>query len=101
MRPSLIEAVEGLTERTVVTFMSAHDTEPDAAAEIFVLDRAVCPISRASLVAGAARARNRCRLRRGGRDRRRVLEPQQLPGVHGCSAAAHERVAGDLEHERG
>jgi len=28
MRPSLIEAVEGLTERTVVTFMSANDTEP-------------------------------------------------------------------------
>src|SRR3954452_8667124 len=41
MRPSLIDAVEGLTERTVVTFMSANDIEPDAAAEIFVLDRAV------------------------------------------------------------
>ena len=41
MRPSLVEAVEGLTERTVVTFMSANDIEPDAAAEIFVMDRAV------------------------------------------------------------
>src|SRR3954453_10966390 len=41
MRPSLVEAVEGLTERTVVTFMSPNDIEPDAAAEIFVLDRAV------------------------------------------------------------
>jgi uncharacterized protein YbcI len=41
MRPSLIDAVEDLTERTVVTFMSANDIEPDAAAEIFVLDRAV------------------------------------------------------------
>jgi uncharacterized protein YbcI len=41
MRPSLIEAVERLTERTVVSFMSANDTDPDAAAEIFVMDRAV------------------------------------------------------------
>ena len=40
MRPSLVEAVEGLTERTVVTFMSANDIDPDAAAEIFVMDRA-------------------------------------------------------------
>ena len=41
MRPSLVEAVEGLTERTVVTFMSANAIDPDAAAEIFVMDRAV------------------------------------------------------------
>ena len=41
MRPSLVEAVEGLTERNVVTFMSANDIDPDAAAEIFVMDRAV------------------------------------------------------------
>jgi uncharacterized protein YbcI len=41
MRPSLIEAVEGLTGRTVVSFMSANDVEPDAAAEIFLMDRAV------------------------------------------------------------
>ena len=41
MRPSLIEAVEGLTDRTVVSFMSANDVDPDAAAEIFVIDRAV------------------------------------------------------------
>ena len=41
MRPSLIEAVEGLTDRTVVSFMSANDVDPDAAAEIFVMDRAV------------------------------------------------------------
>ena len=41
MRPSLIEAVEGVTDRTVVSFMSANEIEPDAAAEIFVLDRAV------------------------------------------------------------
>ena len=41
MRPSLIEAVEGLTDRTVVSFMSANDIDPDAAAEIFVMDRAV------------------------------------------------------------
>src|SRR3954464_4322880 len=39
MRPSLIEAVEGLTERTVLSFMSANDVDPDAAAEIFVMDR--------------------------------------------------------------
>jgi uncharacterized protein YbcI len=41
MRPSLVEAVEGLTERTVVSFMSANDIDPDAAAEVFVMDRAV------------------------------------------------------------
>jgi uncharacterized protein YbcI len=41
MRPSLIEAVEGLTDRTVVSFMSANDIDPDAAAEIFLMDRAV------------------------------------------------------------
>ena len=41
MRPNLIEAVEQLTERTVVSFMSANDVDPDAAAEIFVMDRAV------------------------------------------------------------
>ena len=41
MRTSLVEAVEGLTERKVVTFMSANAIDPDAAAEIFVMDRAV------------------------------------------------------------
>jgi uncharacterized protein YbcI len=41
MRPSLIEAVERLTDRTVMSFMSANDVDPDAAAEIFVMDRAV------------------------------------------------------------
>jgi len=41
MRPSLIEAVEELTDRSVVAFMSANDVDPDAAAEIFVMDRAV------------------------------------------------------------
>ena len=41
MRRSLVEALEGLTERKVVTFMSANAIDPDAAAEIFVMDRAV------------------------------------------------------------
>ena len=41
MRPSLVEAVEALTDRTVVTFMSANDIDPDAAAEIFLMDRPV------------------------------------------------------------
>lgn len=41
MQPSLVSAVEGLTERTVVSFMSANAIDPDAAAEIFVMDRAV------------------------------------------------------------
>src|SRR5215210_7196519 len=41
MRSSLVDAVEALTDRTVVTFMSANDIDPDAAAEIFVLDRPV------------------------------------------------------------
>jgi uncharacterized protein YbcI len=41
MRPSLVAAVEGLTDRRVVSFMSANDIDPDAAAEIFVMDRPV------------------------------------------------------------
>jgi uncharacterized protein YbcI len=41
MRAELIEAVEGLTQRNVVSFMSANDIGPDAAAEIFVLDRSI------------------------------------------------------------
>jgi len=41
MRESLVTAVEELTDRTVVSFMSANDIDPDAAAEIFVMDRPV------------------------------------------------------------
>ena len=41
MRPGLVNAVEGLTERAVVSFMSANAIDPDAAAEIFVMDRAL------------------------------------------------------------
>jgi uncharacterized protein YbcI len=41
MRPELVEAVERLTKRNVVSFMSANDVDPDAAAEIFLLDRAI------------------------------------------------------------
>jgi uncharacterized protein YbcI len=38
MRDDLIGIVEGLTQRTVHAFMSANHNEPDAAAEIFILD---------------------------------------------------------------
>ena len=41
MRPELVEAVERLTKRSVVSFMSANDIDPDAAAEIFLLDHAL------------------------------------------------------------
>jgi uncharacterized protein YbcI len=41
MRPELVEAVERLTKRNVVSFMSANDIDPDAAAEIFLLDHAI------------------------------------------------------------
>jgi uncharacterized protein YbcI len=41
MRPELVGAVERLTKRNVVSFMSANDIDPDAAAEIFLLDRAL------------------------------------------------------------
>jgi hypothetical protein len=34
----LIAAVERLTQRTVQAFISANHNEPDAAAEIFILD---------------------------------------------------------------
>jgi uncharacterized protein YbcI len=38
MSGELIAAVERLTQRTVQAFMSANHNEPDAAAEIFILD---------------------------------------------------------------
>ena len=38
MRDDLVAAVERLTQRSVQAFMSANHTEPDAAAEIFLLD---------------------------------------------------------------
>jgi hypothetical protein len=38
MSGELVAVVEGLTERTVQAFMSANHIEPDAAAEIFLLD---------------------------------------------------------------
>jgi uncharacterized protein YbcI len=38
MRNDLIDVVERLTRRTVQAFMSANHNEPDAAAEIFILD---------------------------------------------------------------
>jgi uncharacterized protein YbcI len=41
MQPALVTAVETLTDRTVVSFMSANGIDPDAAAEIFVMDRPV------------------------------------------------------------
>jgi uncharacterized protein YbcI len=41
MRKDLTAAVEALTERKVVAFMSANHVEPDLAAEIFVLDEPV------------------------------------------------------------
>jgi uncharacterized protein YbcI len=41
MREDLIVVVERVTERNVQAFMSANHIEPDAAAEIFLLDRAV------------------------------------------------------------
>jgi uncharacterized protein YbcI len=39
MRPGLVAEIEALTDRTVVSFMSANAIDPDAAAEIFVMDR--------------------------------------------------------------
>ena len=39
MRTDCITAIEALTDRTVVSFMSANAIDPDAAAEIFVMDR--------------------------------------------------------------
>jgi len=41
MSRDLVAAIERLTERNVQAFMSANHTQPDAAAEIFLLDRAV------------------------------------------------------------
>ena len=38
MRDEYVDAVEGLTDRTVSAFMSANHLEPDLAAEIFVLE---------------------------------------------------------------
>src|SRR5207245_8393221 len=38
MREDLVAAVESLTQRKVIAFMSASHIEPDMAAEIFVLE---------------------------------------------------------------
>jgi uncharacterized protein YbcI len=38
MRNDLTAAIEGLTRRKVVAFMSASHAEPDLAAEVFVLE---------------------------------------------------------------
>jgi len=41
MQPELTDAVESLTGRKVVAFMSANHVNPDLAAEVFVLDQPV------------------------------------------------------------
>jgi uncharacterized protein YbcI len=41
MRKDLTAAVEELTNRTVVAFMSANHVDPDLAAEVFVLDEPI------------------------------------------------------------
>lgn len=41
MRHDLVAAVEELTGRTVVAFMSDNHVDPDMAAELFVLDSPV------------------------------------------------------------
>jgi uncharacterized protein YbcI len=41
MSGDLVAVVERLTERNVQAFMSANHARPDAAAEVFLLDRAV------------------------------------------------------------
>jgi uncharacterized protein YbcI len=38
MRPELVGAVEELTGRKVVAFMSDNHIDPDMAAEVFILD---------------------------------------------------------------
>jgi uncharacterized protein YbcI len=38
MGPELIEIVERLTRRRVLSFMSANHADPDTAAEVFVMD---------------------------------------------------------------
>lgn len=38
LKPELIAAVEGLTHGKVVAFMSDNNTEPDVAAEVFLLE---------------------------------------------------------------
>jgi uncharacterized protein YbcI len=41
MKADLVETVERLTNGTVSAFMSANHSEPDVAAEIFIMDRSV------------------------------------------------------------
>jgi uncharacterized protein YbcI len=41
MRPDLVGAVERLTGCRVVSFLADNETEPDVAAEVFVLDSAL------------------------------------------------------------
>jgi uncharacterized protein YbcI len=44
MRADLIAAVEMLTERKVLAFMSGNDLEADAAAEVFLLEPALASV---------------------------------------------------------
>lgn len=43
MRKALVEAVEAITGREVVAFLSDHQPEPDYVAEVFVLGRDATP----------------------------------------------------------
>jgi uncharacterized protein YbcI len=54
MRDDMVAAVEGLTERKVIAFMSENHIDPDMAAEIFVLE----PTSDEALPDRADRARH-------------------------------------------
>jgi uncharacterized protein YbcI len=53
MRPELVAAVERLSDRTVIAFMSDSHLEPDMAVEVFVLDRPVGGVGAAPEPAGA------------------------------------------------
>ena len=41
LRSELVETVEGLTDRSALSFMSSNNVDPDTAAMIFVLDQAI------------------------------------------------------------
>jgi uncharacterized protein YbcI len=67
MRDELVAAVERLTGRTVTALMSDSQADPDVAAEVFVLDRAVVPGARRSSIDGVIdddRSGARARVRR-------------------------------------
>jgi uncharacterized protein YbcI len=54
MRPDFTAAIERLTGRKVIAFISGNNTDPDIASELFILDRPINPTASGSRDGSAA-----------------------------------------------